>query len=76
METASSKAFFEALAPADGPVELASLPKVFHKDLENFMFGKTVIQRNGNIAFYAADFNQWLEKVQTKGLGYDVQLTD
>ncbi len=69
-----SQDFFSFLVPTEKPVLFSSVPGVLKKDFENFMYGKTVIKIDGEPACFPIDFNQWLFKLYTKGIGYDFKL--
>lgn len=66
--------FFDLLVEHTEPVTLRSIPEALQKDVETFMFGKTVIKEDDSIAFYPGDFNDWITKIKTKGIDYDIRL--
>ncbi|XOV92148.1 MAG: hypothetical protein ACFHWX_18305 [Bacteroidota bacterium] len=66
--------YFDLFKEQYEPIVLANIPEPFKADIEQFMFGRTAIKINGLIAFYPSDFNEWIEKVKTEGLSYDLQL--
>ena len=74
MISISSKAFFETLRPATDLVKLSVVPEPLRVDLNDFLFGKTVVMRDGEVAIYPQDYNEWLSKLQNQGLDYDLKL--
>ena len=74
MRSLEKKLFFEFITERASPVALSSIPESLLSDIEEYLFGRTVIKKNGGIAFYPEDFNDWIVKVKTKGLSYDIQL--
>ncbi|MEQ8646338.1 MAG: hypothetical protein RIC06_04075 [Cyclobacteriaceae bacterium] len=74
MQSVNRDQYFDLFKQHHEPVALANIPESFKEEVEQFMFGRTVIKINGSVAFYATDFNEWVEKVKAEGLSYDVQL--
>lgn len=74
MITISSKEFFETLRPTTDLVKLSVVPEPLRVDLNDFLFGKTVVMRDGEVAIYPQDYNEWLSKLQNQGLDYDLKL--
>ncbi|MEQ8338183.1 MAG: hypothetical protein RIA62_12595 [Cyclobacteriaceae bacterium] len=74
MRSVNKNQFFDLLKEQTHPVTLDSIPEALHEEIERFMFGKTVIKINGSIAFYPGDYNDWIAKIKTEGLSYDIQL--
>jgi len=69
-----TKVLFGFLVHKKQPVPISSVPEKFKKDLDNFMFGKTITKTKDGFAYYPVDFNEWVSKVITQGLGYDIDL--
>jgi len=74
MRTVDKKLFFEFITERESPVALSSIPESLLSDIEEYLFGRTVIKKNGGIAFYPGDFNDWIAKLKTEGLDYDIRL--
>lgn len=70
----SSKEFFETLRTTTDLVKLSVVPEPLRVDLNDFLFGKTVVMRDGEVAIYPQDYNEWLSKLQNQGLDYDLKL--
>ncbi|MEQ9305962.1 MAG: hypothetical protein RJQ14_18755 [Marinoscillum sp.] len=74
MISISFKEFFETLRPTTDLVKLCVVPEPLRVDLNDFLFGKTVVMRDGEVAIYPQDYNEWWSKLQNQGLDYDLKL--
>ena len=57
-------------------VQLEDVPLILRKDIETFLFGKTVGKNEKGIIIYKEDYRAWLLKLNTKGFDYDIQLKE
>jgi len=53
-------------------VYLDDLREEFRPDLQHFIVGETLTLREGKIAIGNNTFQQWLEKIRTKGFDYEI----
>ncbi len=74
MRSVDKNQFFELLKEKKDPVKIDSIPEPLREDIEKFMFGRTVTKIKGSIAFYPQDYNEWINKLKTEGVGYDLKL--
>ena len=67
--------YFSFLSYRKDPIRLSQIPSPLYADIEEFMIGKTCMKLDGEMAFYACDFNHWVDKVAREGLSYPLQLS-
>ncbi len=53
-------------------VYLDDLREEFRPDLQRFIVGETLTLREGKIVIGNNTFQQWLEKIRTKGFDYEI----
>lgn len=78
MTEGSNSITFEKLIPVLNEIGLKTasqrffyvdeIPKMVYKDLDEFLFGKTVGIKNGRKIIYYSDIMDWLDKIWLKGL--------
>lgn len=69
------KDFFSFLTHRTDPIQVSAIPEALYPDIEAFMFGKTCMKWHGEMAYFACDFNNWVDKVANEGLSYPLQLS-
>lgn len=63
------------LAKENHPVAFSSIPQPLADDFSRFMVGRAFIKRNGEFQAYPSDFKDWVHKITTMGLDYELDLS-
>jgi hypothetical protein len=58
------------------PIYMDDLRKEFRQDLQNFIVGKTLTIRNGQLVIGNILYKQWLNKIRTKGFDYEIDFKE
>ncbi|HEV9035704.1 MAG TPA: hypothetical protein VGQ51_03760 [Puia sp.] len=53
-------------------VYLDDVQEIFRRDLQHFIMGETITQRNGKLVIGKRLYSQWLNKIKTKGFDYEI----
>jgi hypothetical protein len=53
-------------------IYLEDLREEFRQDLQNFIVGETLTVRNGKLVIGNNLYNQWLDKIRSKGFDYEI----
>lgn len=54
-------------------IYISDLRKEFRQDLKDFVAGETLSMKDGKIIIGKNLYKKWLQKIKTKGFGYDVK---
>jgi hypothetical protein len=74
MNTIEKKVFFDLLNEVVEPVKVSDIPIVLRKDIQTFLFGRTVTKVDDTIAILPSDYNDWIFKLKSTGLDYTIVL--
>jgi hypothetical protein len=56
------------------PVPFSVIPEPLKKDFLSFIQYRAVIKRNGQFMVQPNDFKEWLQKLNTQGIDYSIDL--
>lgn len=63
------------LAHATQPIPFTAIPKPLYNDFITFMTGKSIVKIDGVLAAYPNDYRAWIDKLATKGVDYEIDLS-